>query len=950
MRFQIQRVRFGQLIAVAAITCLNGVSFAQVPDADTLFATKVRPLLAQKCFSCHGDDPEKLEGELDLTSMDKMMAGGKFGDPAITPGNAADSLLYQAVTWEDPDLQMPKKENDRLTDEQTWWIRDWIDQGASWPADDVIAAILESVEDAEGVLVQTSGGLSEDWDQRRYKPEDLWAYQPLQKSAVPKTQDGQSSNPIDGFITRRLQELDVEPAPPADRRTLIRRATYDLTGLPPSPEEVDAFVNDKASDDDAFEKLIDQLLASPHYGEKWGQHWLDVVRYADSSGFANDFVRGNAWRYRDYVIRSFNEDKPYDQFVREQIAGDEIDPNDPEKIVAAGFLRMGPWELTSMEVPKVARQKFLDDVTDIVGQTFLSHPVQCARCHDHKFDPIPTRDYYSLQAVFATTQLAERAAPFLDEENRSGFEERKYVQDQVKHHESILQGLYEKSIRGARKWYRENNLDDAQFEQIVKKVEKQGSITNRYERVRSQLRSGGVAEDQIPPRHVDFTPRDYGLERVSRKGLQRLKWELDSYKPFAYSVYNGLTPERKAVNSPIRMPKNRMQEGLLEQPAILSGGDPFSPGEEVSPGHLTMLSALGMPDDTTIPEDFDGRRSALANWIARPDNPITSRSMVNRIWQWHFGTAIAGNPNNFGAMGKKPTHPELLDWLASTFVEEGWSIKKMHRRIMLSQAYRRSSEHAHPELLAERDPDGMSYAVFKPRRLSSEEYRDSMLFASGELNPTLGGVPVRPEMNMEVALQPRQVMGTYAAPWQPSPLPEHRHRRTIYALKLRGLPDPFMEVFNSPNPDNSCEAREISTITPQVFGLLNSQQSYSRALAFAHRAISNTTTKNEAIDYIFRLALGREPDAKERKQCVKHWKEMSKRHKSIDLPNQTYPSEVTREAVDENTGVAFSFTEHMNVYEDFVPDLQPGDVDEVTRGLAEVCLVLFNSNEFAYVY
>ncbi|MFP6598599.1 MAG: DUF1549 domain-containing protein, partial [Candidatus Hydrogenedentota bacterium] len=319
MRIQTQSVRLGQLIAITAITCLNGASFAQFSKADELFASKVKPLLAQKCFSCHGDKPDELEGDLDLSSMEGMLNGGEFSDTVITPGNAAESLLYQAILWEDPDLQMPEKENDRLTDEQTWWIRDWINLGAPWPGDDDLATILSQVEDSEGILVETSGGLSAEWDNRRYKPENLWAYQPVTMPNVPKFTGNKSSNPVDAFVSNDLKEIGLEPAPPADRRTLIRRATYDLTGLPPSPDEIEAFVNDPASEAVAFQKVVERLLSSPRYGERWGQHWLDVVRYADSSGFANDFARGNAWRYRDYVIRSFNDDKPYDEFIREQI-------------------------------------------------------------------------------------------------------------------------------------------------------------------------------------------------------------------------------------------------------------------------------------------------------------------------------------------------------------------------------------------------------------------------------------------------------------------------------------------------------------------------------------------------------------------------------------------------------------------------------------------------------
>ena len=421
-------------------------------DAEVGFATRVLPVLKAKCFACHGGDPAKIKGGLDLTTRAALLRGGDSGKPGVVAGKAADSPLYRAVLRTDDDFAaMPPKENDRLSDADLKAVREWIDGGAPWPSAARVAEIVRAAKPA-GVTVKTSGGLSPDWTNRTYKPEDLWAYQPLVRPAVPaspgRQSGGETRNPIDAFIDARLAALGLTPAPPADRRTLIRRVTFDLIGLPPTPGEIDAFVNDP--DEKAYEKVVDRLLASSHYGEQTARHWLDAARYADSAGFANDYERGNAWRYRDYVVRSFNADKPYDRFVREQIAGDEIleermkdeggrmnmesdgaagvHPSafilhPSELLVAVGFLRMGPWELTGMEVPRVARQRFLDDVTDTVGQVFLGHALQCARCHDHKFDPVPTRDYYRIQAAFATTQIAERPAAFLKGENTAGFEE-----------------------------------------------------------------------------------------------------------------------------------------------------------------------------------------------------------------------------------------------------------------------------------------------------------------------------------------------------------------------------------------------------------------------------------------------------------------------------------------------------------------------------------------------
>jgi mono/diheme cytochrome c family protein len=980
---------------IAAWVVASGVAAGHAADAkaaEELFAHRILPLFKDKCLACHGDDEQKIKGGLDMRTLAGLLKGGESEKPSVVPGKPMESPLYLAVTREHEDdnwSAMPPKENDALTQEQIAYIKDWIAGGAPWPDEKRVAELLKLGGDkwsAKGGVVLDVGGLSPEWAGRGYKPEDLWAYQPLKKPPVPglkaesrkpKSETSpkiETRNPIDAFLAEKMP-AGLQPAPLADRATLIRRVTFDLIGLPPTPEEVAAFVADKDSDEKAFAKVVERLLASPHYGEKWGQHWLDVVRYADSSGFANDYIRGNAWRYRDYVIRSFNADKPYDQFVREQIAGDELDPNNPEMLVAVGFLRMGPWELTGMEVAKIARQRFLDDATDMVGQTFMAHMLQCARCHDHKFDPIPTKDFYSMQAVFATTQLAERDAPFLDVENKAGFEERKYLEARRKEHLAMLEKLDEKMVAASAKFFVEKGIDPAQWNAALAEVraqeaggaakgqgKTQGRAQQRefegtFNAARALMMKRGVPEDQFPPKLYGFTPEDYGNERVARKGLERLRWELDRYQPIAFSVYNGRTPDVKSINNPFRMPANRMEQGELEATAILTGGDPFSPGKPVQPDVLKVVNTLNPGLGATISTNIEGRRAALARWITDPRHPLTPRVMVNRIWLWHFGQAIAGNPNNFGATGKKPTHPELLDWLAATFIEHGWSVKAMHRIILSSEAYRRAATHPDPKALAEKDPNGASYAVFKPRRLTAEELRDAMLAVTGELNPTLGGIPNRPEMNLEAALQPRQVMGTFAEAWQPNPRPEQRHRRSIYALRIRGQLDPFMEVFNSPSPDLSCEAREASTVTPQVFSLFNSQITLDRAVALAARLMKeaggqaqSSKAKAQIIARAFQLAYGRAPRPDETRACLDHWAAMTRRHQSLKLEKPAPPLEVVREAVEENTGEKFTFRERLHAYEDFVPDLKLADVDAQTRGLAEVCLVLFNANEFAYVY
>jgi mono/diheme cytochrome c family protein len=954
-----------------SLPLLAAQALADDDTAELIFVRRIAPMFEDKCVSCHGRDG-KMKSGYDMRTAATAFKGGDSGEAAIVAGKPDASPLYIAVTraHEDDWKPMPPKEAEKLYAEQVGWIKEWIAGGAPWPDATRAQAIAKanaakwSAED--GMPVKTSGGLSAEWTNRKYKPENLWAYQPVKKPPVPKIANisnlkSKILNPIDAFIAAKMPP-GLKPAPPADARTFIRRATFDLLGLPPTPEEVTAFEADFARDEQtAIRSLIERLLASPHYGERMAQHWLDVVRYADTSGFANDYERGNAWRYRDYVVRSFNADKRYDQFVREQIAGDELDPKNPEMLVATGFLRMGPWELTGMEVAKIARQRFLDDVTNAVGETFLAHSLQCARCHDHKFDPVPTRDYYSIQAVFATTQLSERAAPFLPQENTRGFDEEKYLEARFSEHVQMLRKLDDKALTNADKWFAEKKLDRTAWDkavasarEFVKSGKHLGARTRNFagvfEVARTKMQKQGAHEDQYPPKLVGFGPEDYGNERVANKGLERLRWEMERYEPFAFSVYDGRTPDMKAVMAPVRMPANRMTDGELEETYTHAGGNPFVQGVKVSPGVLSVLDGVLPHSEFPVPSPIEGRRKAFAKWVADANNPLTTRAIVNRIWLWHFDQPIAGNPNNFGSTGKKPTHPELLDWLAATFVEKGWSFKAIHRLIMTSEAYSRSATHPDLKSLTEKDPTASSYAVFKPRRLTAEELRDAMLSATGELNPALGGIPNRPEMNLEAALQPRQVMGTFAAAWVPNPLPQQRNRRSIYALKVRGLPDPFLEVFNEPAPDFSCERREASTVTPQVFSLFNGKATHARALALANRAVKETKTDAQAVARCFMLAFSRPPTADETQACLAHWREIEAMIGDTKPVSFKPPLVVRREAVEENTGEKFSFNEKLDAYADFVPDLQSADVPAHTRALADVCLVLFNSNEFAYVY
>lgn len=605
------RNQFLTFFLFGTATLLGVTTYAEQPvtvDSELHFVRRVAPLLREKCLGCHGNRPDALEGSLDLRSLNGLLAGGESGQAAIVPGRPEESPLYLAATAQSDDWsEMPPKRAEQLSPEQLLWLRDWIAARAAWPGETRSQAIEKEYaihwSATDGISIRTSAGLDDEWTHRKYAPAALWVYQPVLRVSVRGER-----KPIDQLLEQALPD-GLGVAPPADRRTLIRRATFDLTGLPPTPLEVEAFLQDSRPDKAAFASVVDRLLSSPHYGERMAQHWLDVVRYADSSGLANDFQRGNAWRYRDYVVRAFNNDQPYNKFVQQQIAGDELEPQNPEMIVATGFLRMGPWELTGMEVAKLARQRFLDDVTNSVGETFLAHSLQCARCHDHKFDPLPTRDYYAIQAVFATAQLAERQADFLPEENTSGFAEQGYLRQMQQAHQQTLAKLDSVLLENAQRWYVEQEISSADWDEAVEKAKAGGRSAGVFDAARTAMRKAGLAEDAYPPKQLGFTPEQFGRERVARKGLQRLSWEFERYQPYSLAVYNGRTRNLDSVYTPMRVPNDRLEQGELEQTAILTGGDPFSPSEPVSPG---TLSVLREQIDANIPLTIEGRRAAFA--------------------------------------------------------------------------------------------------------------------------------------------------------------------------------------------------------------------------------------------------------------------------------------------------------------------------------------------------
>ena len=874
----------GCLLAGVWAIAAAAPGLGEVSGAD-LFRDTIQPVLKQQCWGCHGDG--NLFSGLDLRTRPAAQSGGRRG-PAIVPGDPDRGTLVAALEHAG-ELKMPPGEPARkLPAEIRAAFRAWIAAGAPFPA------------------TESAGK----WD---YKEEDLWAFRPLTDPGPP---DFPGTQPIDAFVLGALEAIGLKPAPQADKRTLLRRLTYDLTGLPPTYEEISAFLSDDSPG--AYAKVVERLLASPRYGERWGRHWLDVTRYADTGGFSNDFERPTAWRYRDYVIRSFNADKPYDRFIREQVAGDELFPDDPEAILATGFLRTGPWEHTGMSVAAVTRQQFLDDVTHHVGTTFLGVTLACASCHDHKFDPIPTRDYYAMQAVFATTAFAQRPLPFQRAEATAGFEDgRAYFDAKLANLGRLIESLHGPA------------------------------------RIRMAEAMGAAAAAKATSSELQrwMDGKDAETLKLYRKHQSLHKVSRSRYEPIATAVSSGLVEEWNDLPGSAA---TYLKKADYEQAEthVLVGGDLAAPGEEVAPAALQAVARYSGLPPPRIPATLAGRRSALAEWIADPRNPLPARVMANRIWLYHFGNGLAANANNFGKMGQKPTHPALLDWLARRFIESGWSVKALHRTILLSETYRRSSAHPDAEQAARHkraDPDNIYWARFPPRRLAAEELRDSILAVAGELSPAAGGPGSYPQINRRAASQPRHAMGTLQPTYEASPQRSQRNRRSVYSFQQRSLIDPLIETFDGANPDLSCERRESSTVPTQAFVLMNSELSHELALSAALRLEAEAETPGAAIRKAFELAYGRAPTREEFQAAQAHHRRLRARHEAKPAPPRTDPEPVLATISSELTGEHFQVLQPRDSVE-YEHNPHPSEAGPATRALADLALVLFNSNEFAYVY
>jgi hypothetical protein len=838
--------------AIPLLAC--AAAWAQTP-AKVSFSQDVAPILSRNCAQCHGQTPAM--ANLDLRSRDGALKGGQHG-PAIVPGDAAHSRLYRRLTGEEQP-QMPK--SGRLSDPEIAIIKNWIDSGASWDPTDGKAELHSFTE-----------------QQRRF-----WAFQKVVKPDVPKVAG--ASNAVDAFIIAKLRTQSLKPNPPADKITLLRRAYFDLIGLPPTPEDAQAFLADHSPA--AFEHVVDRLLASPQYGERWARHWLDLARYADSAGFKADETRPNVWRYRDYVIQSFNEDKPYDRFVKEQIAGDELYPDDAAARIATGFDRLWPDE-SNLANPILRRQEILNDITDTVGSVFMGMTYSCARCHDHKFDPILQTDYYRLQAFFANIRNDDRA--------------------------SLLTG--EKAIAyGSQRaeWENQTREIRRKMEEIlapVRVMKTQDAIgmfpKEAQEAVFMPAAQRSPMQWQMVHRSASRLPSDAELER-SLRGEVRQRYA-DLKKELA--AFDHLRPADPPVTE-------AMIDASREAPPtyVLSKGVWDAPLEEVQPGFLTILDPN--PPKILPPEGIDstGRRSALAKWLTDPANPLTARVMVNRIWQDHFGTGIAGTSSDFGVMGDRPSNSALLDYLAATFVKEGWSIKKIHRLIMLSNTYQQSS--AYQTEAAKVDPENKLLWRFDRRRMEGEVIRDSMLLASGRLNLKMGGPGVFPPLPEGTS------RGSKYLAWKAETDPAEADRRSVYVFVKRNLRYPMFEAFDFPDTHESC-ARRYATVSPtQPLVLMNDDlvREWSRALA--GRVLNDGgLSPEQQVERVFRIVFSRAPNRDERIAI-------------LDFLKQQAAEISTRLARDEQVAM---------------PERVPQGMDPArAAAFVDLCQTLLNSNEFVYV-
>ncbi len=905
------------LVLLAFAAAAQNQASAPVAPAATLFETKVRPVLLASCVGCHGKDGPQ---------------GGLRLDAPIMPEQARE--VVHRIKGEGGKPRMPL--GSELPKEKIAALEAWVQAGAPWPTGKSLAAPDIAA-----------------------KARKHWAFQPLKRPAVPRVKDsGWVRNPIDAFVLRRLEAKGLKPARTASRRDLIRRLSYDLTGLPPTPEEVAAFEADRAPD--AYAKLVDRLLASPHYGEKWGRHWLDLVRYAETNSYERDNPKPNVYKYRDYVIRAFNSDKPYDRFIKEQLAGDEMPNAGGEALAATGYYRLGIWD----DEPADLKQAEFDDLDDLVtttGQAFLGLTLDCARCHDHKFDPIPQKDYYRFVALFHNINRFKNGGPtdeafdFTTAEQRQAYErgladleaKRKANAAQVAAIEANYrklrpQLLHAGDLSDLRYRYFEGSWGHIPDFDALKPVATgtlSPAILDLHPRKRDESFGfvyQGTLNVPAAGEYTFYVDTDDGSRltvdghKVTEKdtdggqgnemhGAIRLTagphpLRLDYFQgggPFGLSVsWSGPGIARRPLSNlescgadglPVLMAaelplllgptqgahytalvKEKADLANQQAPAekvlcvteagpkapdtfVMLRGNPTTPGDKVEPGF--PLCAGGGPAVVPAPAadaKSTGRRTALADWLASPNNPLTARVIVNRIWQYHFGRGIVRTPNDFGLQGLRPTHPELLDWLAREFIERGWSFKALHRLILNSNTYKQEAR-ANPAGLA-KDPQNDLFWRFDMRRLDAEEVRDSLLAVCGNLNPQMFGPSVYPEISKEL-LAGESIPG---ADWNTAQMkPEDLNRRSLYIHVKRSLVYPLLAAFDVAETDRTTPIRFASTQPTQALAMLNGVLVNRQAALLAARASKEVGIEPRAFTRrVLSLVLQRSPKSAEVAECT----------------------------------------------------------------------------------
>lgn len=817
-------------VVAASMLVLTFAVRASTPSLT--FEKDIRPILKAHCFDCHGEG-EKLRGGLDLRLRRFMVKGGNEG-PAIVPGKPDKSLLITMVQSGD----MPKREK-KLTPQEIDRLKKWIAAGAK-------TARAEPTELGQG------SGITE--EERAF-----WSFQPIREPAVPKTKPkDRARTPVDAFVVSELARQKLSFSPDAEKVTLLRRAYFDLIGLPPTPAETEAFLADNAPD--AYERLIDRLLDSPHYGERWGRHWLDVAGYADSDGYSDaDPPRAYAYKFRDYVIGSFNADKPFDRFITEQLAGDELAratrenaqsalaaPHARELLIATGFLRMGADGSATPAVDDydAVRNQVVADTIKIVSTSLLGLSVGCAQCHDHRYDPIPQADYYRIRAVLE---------PAYDPKNWRTPAQR-------------LVSLYTEADRKAAAQVEADAKKLAEEKAAKEKQYIADALAKHLEKFDEELRKKLRAAYDAPKTN----------RTAEQKKLLADNPSVNINAGVLYQYNQKAADDLKAMDAKIAEIRGRKPTedfiSVLTEPTnkapvtyLFHRGDPKQPKGAIKPGALSVLAPPGQAIE--LPEsspDFasTGRRLAFARWLTSGTNPLVARVLVNRVWLHHFGRGLVGTPSDFGAMGERPSHPELLDWLASDFVDHGWRMKRLHKLIMTSTVYRQSSRRN--AMGDERDPDNRFYWRKPVQRLDAEVIRDSVLAASGALNKAMYGapVPVRPDVHGQIVVGVDKTEGDNKMPVD-VPLNGEEFRRSIYIQARRSRPLAMLHAFDSPVMEVNCERRQNSTVPTQSLMLMNSQFMLDQAARFAARLQKEAGDDNARVTRAWQLAFSRNPAPQE---------------------------------------------------------------------------------------